>query len=589
MSREAGPSPRIVLVLVVGHDLRLFERHLRHYRALGVDRIVVDIQTGSGNADQWLESAKRAARTHEAEIVSIAPGPYVGTRARRERIVDDYCRSDDWLVIADLDEFHEYPTRLDRLVDYCESGGYDFVMGEFVDRVGPDGATVALDDQPLSVQFPVGCHLTRNLCGGWSRKVVLARPWVRIVEGNHEALAGRGCPEDRIYVPIHHFRWDAEVAEKNRYMIESIRERGLYHWIEKDRLLRHLDSNGGRIDVNDHRLASRPLGGLIPAVDNRPWPSGAQAMISPVSPCHRRPLVTPCTWMDHVDCRFEVHAPRGTARSFNTPVPAFLWSRSRGAHSVRQIILDACDEFDRDHDDISKALTRTIEQWRGIGAIRWHDERRDEAIDEPVRLLFVDERVPREAQDAAAPGNGPLLRALVSNGFAVTMFPVQGLAWDDTAHADALAAAGIAVVTHQRQTTLERFLSSHLEWIDVIWVRGRRRLDDLVDDLSGRSRRPVIILDDDAETVDGEAVGGSSDRHGDGVEAGSAEMLPPGADIVVCRSDGRHVATTETTPVFAIPRQGSLQDRSEDRVHDDAAWISRAVCEIRRCIAGHRR
>ncbi len=572
-------SPRTVLVVAMGHDLRLFERHLRHYRALGVDDVLVDIQTGSGNADELLESVTATAARHGAQIVAVEPGPYTGTRVRRERLVAAHCRPDDWLVIADLDEFHEYPTRLDRITAYCDAHGYDFVMGELVDRVAPGGVLAELDERPLSAQFPLGCHLTRDLCGGWSRKVVLARPAVAIVEGNHEALCGNGCPEERIHVPIHHFRWDARVVDKNRFMIDSIRERGLYHWNEKERLLRHLEAGGGRIDVTSRRLGSRALGGTIPAIDDRSRCSGAQAMISPVSDCHRRPVVAPCTWMDDAQAQFEVHGPGGTARFSNSPIPALLWQRCHGKVSLRQIELAIGESPEVAGEaigiDVEATLRRIVEQLRCVGAIHWHDESpRPGEGDRPLRLLYVDDRVPHGERNQEQTRSEGVLRAMPACGFAPTMFPTHGFRWQDARQSESLSAAGVAVVSIRRSTTLGRFLYRHLELFDAIWARGRDNFELVTRHLATRHRQPALVLDD-----------GHHNPGGDHSPPDDGPAPPSHADIIVRAEPGPAPQDATSTPVFVIPRAGDGDGSLAASRDAEAPGLESTLREIRRRLA----
>ncbi len=498
MAGKSDASSDIVLVVAMGYDIRLAEWHLQHYKALGVTRILLDIQTGSGNTDLLLKDVEKAAEKHGAEIVYTEPGRYLGTRQRRERLVDRFCEPGDWLVVADVDEFHEYPASLHRIVHYCESGGYDFVMGELVDRLACDGTLPDLDERPLSAQFPLGSNLTRNLCGGWARKVVICRNNVSLGEGNHEALSGTCCPQDRIYVPVHHFRWDSLVLEKSRFMIESIKCRGSDHWIEKSRFLRHLERNDGKIDVGDPELNIRFLEGTIPASSDSVIGSGAKALISPESRLHKRPKIAPRSWFEIGYGTGVVHGPRGTIHFSDTECISFLWRQCHGRSSIRQLELNLSENLDSTDRHAHLVLRRTMEQLQRIGAMEF---RRDT---EPVshtdtrvnlRLLYLDDRVPRPSDGYLCDRSAAILGSLASNGFDVIFFPLSGTGPNDNRDVVALERLGISVVSSHREISLRNFLATHLELFDVIWASRAGIFRELLEALAVRSWRPRLVYD----------------------------------------------------------------------------------------------
>ena len=66
----------------------------------------------------------------------------------------------DWWLVADDDEFHEYSKDLNEIIEDCELNGWELVRGGFVDRIGKDGEFVELDkDEDIFKQFPLAGFL----------------------------------------------------------------------------------------------------------------------------------------------------------------------------------------------------------------------------------------------------------------------------------------------------------------------------------------------------------------------------------------------------------------------------------------------
>lgn len=210
---------RIFQYVRVGLDACLLARNLEHYRSLGVERILLDVNLRADEGDDLLEEVRKVAQEYDAVIAGCYRGPMALADTRRRLILPQYCADDDWVVICDLDEFQEYPCVLRDLASYCDRRRYDYVHGRILDRVAADGSFPELQQGSLWDQFPIGVRLTANKRGGDTRKIVFARPWVRVTDGNHEALNARGMPEERVCSTVHHFKWDAGVVERARIVM----------------------------------------------------------------------------------------------------------------------------------------------------------------------------------------------------------------------------------------------------------------------------------------------------------------------------------------------------------------------------------
>lgn len=137
----------------------------------------------------------------------------------------------DWIVVADSDEFHEYPgNNISRFLSVIDAEGYNLVNGIFLDRLAHDGTLQDLgENENLAKKFPIGCrlHLLFNL--GTPKKVMAFKGYLRINRGHHRlALCWywnrrsylhltpwKTCPPERHFalkpftkrLNVHHFKW----------------------------------------------------------------------------------------------------------------------------------------------------------------------------------------------------------------------------------------------------------------------------------------------------------------------------------------------------------------------------------------------
>jgi hypothetical protein len=250
----------------VGPDSTLLEEHLAHTRSFGVDRILLDVHPDTGCRATALRSLRRRIRPYDGEVVNVHDGPYDGLSLRRSRALARYCGEDDWVLVSDLDEFPRFTTPPAVLAATCDRQGYDFVKGELVDRVAVDGRLPEVAPGPLSGQFPLAADITGAVMAASKSKVLLMRPRVSLVEGQHHARNGRACPEKLAHVPVDHFKWNDGVLQRSLAM----KTRPIGHgpageaWrvAEHRRLARFIGSAGGRIDIADPRLDTHIASGI---------------------------------------------------------------------------------------------------------------------------------------------------------------------------------------------------------------------------------------------------------------------------------------------------------------------------------------
>jgi hypothetical protein len=245
------------LTTAVGGYVTVLPFMLSHYRSLGVSSMLVNVQAPTEN-DQIVGTIEREINKLGLSIASITVGPWHQVERQIYATSRMNCPN-DWFILADQDEFHRYPRPLSELIDMCESKGYDYVVGAFVDRIGTDGVLAEIDpDQSLEAQFPLGAFLSYPIAGADPRKVVLAKGHVQLTGGQHQALTGRPCPITEAFVQVHHFKWVSgllsRMTERARYHSAV----GVPHWIESERVASYLKKHAGRINIAEPQFVVAP-------------------------------------------------------------------------------------------------------------------------------------------------------------------------------------------------------------------------------------------------------------------------------------------------------------------------------------------
>ena len=131
-------NKKIRLVTITGSRTNILPHMLQHYADI-VDEIFVVVY-------EW----ENFSTYDEVEkIVSLFPNAKIVRRETKEKFNWEYVTQlynetklmfpNDWWIISDDDEFHEYSKDLREIIDDCEENGWDLVRGGFVDRIGIDG------------------------------------------------------------------------------------------------------------------------------------------------------------------------------------------------------------------------------------------------------------------------------------------------------------------------------------------------------------------------------------------------------------------------------------------------------------------
>ncbi|MEJ7605161.1 MAG: hypothetical protein WKF37_02595 [Bryobacteraceae bacterium] len=159
----------------------LLPHFLRHYAGLGFTDLVLAVHEDAGKLDVQGHPESHPPTLH---LERCYPG--IQTGARDALLCNGlralYIQRLEWHAVADLDEFHEWPGTLQRITENC--GDANCLIGEFVDRLAPDGSLQPILPEPdISIQFPLKTRVTKRISRLRSRKIMLCRGIVPCWQG----------------------------------------------------------------------------------------------------------------------------------------------------------------------------------------------------------------------------------------------------------------------------------------------------------------------------------------------------------------------------------------------------------------------
>jgi hypothetical protein len=184
------PLP-ITLHSLVGVDasitnIELLRKFLCYYRTQGIQEIVLDLQTNRDD-NARIQLFSHVAADYGAIVRTVIREPFSSHLLHTpvlNRFLAEYSDPNRWCVMADADEFIRFPNGADRFFESCTARGFNVIHGTFVDRLSTEPPFPPIDaDHSLDSMFPFTYPLTRQIRGGWDRKVVAIKGRLTGVSG----------------------------------------------------------------------------------------------------------------------------------------------------------------------------------------------------------------------------------------------------------------------------------------------------------------------------------------------------------------------------------------------------------------------
>lgn len=226
----------IRLLSVVGYGTNLIPHFIEHYSKF-VDEIQLVVYQSIIEPNLINDVKKITSNYDNVKIVKTI----------EDRILDwekvaalyNHVKSkkpNDWWVIANIDEFQLYTgDNFSRCIIDCENNGWDVVRGGVLDRVGPNGEIIDIEESiNIFKQFPnMGffsypmTHLTPN-------KVCLIKGYIELTSRNNYAKINGDitskwqgwshpliAPIDFISTQVHSFKWEKTFINQIKTIISN--------------------------------------------------------------------------------------------------------------------------------------------------------------------------------------------------------------------------------------------------------------------------------------------------------------------------------------------------------------------------------
>ena len=264
---------RLITCVGVEHDLALLPHFIDYYQGLGIssDKMHIVLQASEENTRD-MEKAQDVLDDFgiKAQEIWIAAYTSDSMWEKRREIQKLVAKPMDWVISADVDEFHEFPTNVSDFLNYCEGKGVNCVQGVFIDRLAPNGQLNSVEAAPsIWEQFPVEadviCTIRQNEKDGWVNgtvNIMACKGHIFPSRGGHGPMVdkikpkyplgrrlglvpGIEKPEIRFSCPlkVHHFKWTDSLLNslKKRLLTPGVSERGKSYG---ELLLKHIEKEG---------------------------------------------------------------------------------------------------------------------------------------------------------------------------------------------------------------------------------------------------------------------------------------------------------------------------------------------------------
>lgn len=226
-------------------NLNLVFHFFRFYTIQGIDEFFIILQTNNQNLER-IQQTKNILRTFNIQEKLIWQNEYSSNRVYSYMVQAIHSlEKNDWIIFADIDEFHDFPKPANLFLMECEEKGQNCVKGNLVDRVAENGELKFIEKNVrIDQQFPHAAVLTEKIAQGSTRKVVALKKPLIPGRGHHDIIRKKRkarCCEFRL--DVHHFKWDSLVTQRLKRRHHTYKKHRIRWHKESERLYRYFQQN----------------------------------------------------------------------------------------------------------------------------------------------------------------------------------------------------------------------------------------------------------------------------------------------------------------------------------------------------------
>jgi hypothetical protein len=234
---SASDERSLKLFTSILDDAKLLPHFLRHYASAGISEFYIAAPS------RFADDIDRQRRDYR--ITHLVADHSLGNVARNEirTLRDRYQQQDEWVVIADLDEFIAFPDAIGRIIVSAEAEKANVVTGVMYDRFSADG--LAVDFEPssdLAERYPVKTRFIRDVMLGMDHKAVLVKGRLKASRSEHHKMVRQKAAAT--ILDIDHYKWTAGSVDRLKARCLTLREAGTDWVVEYERAVKHYETYG---------------------------------------------------------------------------------------------------------------------------------------------------------------------------------------------------------------------------------------------------------------------------------------------------------------------------------------------------------
>lgn len=239
------------------NDCKLLPHFLRHYKSIGAEHFYISIHPSLES--EALSCLSEYSATLRVSL-DVADSLLAGTTAVWE-MRSSFQEENEWIVIADLDEFLELSSPIADILTRAESYRANVVRGVMHDRFTESGKEGVINTKSdLASVFPIKARFIRDVMVGCDMKGILVKGLLKPAphSSHHRYLGERVHTE---VLDISHYKWIKGAIERLRKSLGLVNQAELNWAVEYQRILEHYEAHD--------RFDWRSFGGC-PAVSFNP-------------------------------------------------------------------------------------------------------------------------------------------------------------------------------------------------------------------------------------------------------------------------------------------------------------------------------
>jgi hypothetical protein len=241
------------LFVCIFDDARLLKHLLRHYVRFGITEFHVAAPSHLADYVSEVSQDYNVRQYNDFDVAESFTGGVEAVTRMRELSQ----KSDEWIVIVDLDEFVDFQESVADIIAKVEAENGNIVQGIMFDRFAIDGKPKQLDDYTdLPSLFPVKARFTRDVMGGVDIKGVLVKGHLKSC-GAHHIFEGEK-PYSKV-LEIAHYKWTGSCLDRVMLAHEMCLAAGRGWAVQYKRILDHYQTRG--------RFAWETFGGEIVGIN----------------------------------------------------------------------------------------------------------------------------------------------------------------------------------------------------------------------------------------------------------------------------------------------------------------------------------